>query len=60
MNNMNYGCVDVWDLTNISFIFILKRSFSLNYDDEWNIVSVLTEVKEIAMYFSDTRRRMRC
>ena len=56
---MSYGWIEVWDLTNISFMFILKIGNPLNYDDEWNIVSALTEVKAIAIYPNDTRRGMR-
>ena len=39
-------------------MFILKLGTPLNYD-EWNIVSALTEVKNIAIYPNDTRSGMR-
>ena len=57
-NTICYGWVEVWDLTNISFMFVLKIGAPLNYD-EWNIVSALTEVKNIAIYPNDTRSGMR-
>lgn len=39
-------------------MFILKIGTPLNYD-EWNIVSALTEVKNLALYPNGTRSGMR-